>query len=1024
MNKGDKINGEDVWQDREIRFDVDARMLRLIPGEVLVDKIDNVEDTKGNNGDRGVMRVTNLRLIWHASAMPRINLSIGYSTVNGISAKKANSKIRGEVESLYIMAKAPSTRFEFIFTALNPGNVRLFTTVMSIHRAYETTKMYRELKMRGAVVDENEQLRILPLEQQADRMGGVWNLSSDQGNLGVFIITNVRVVWYASMNPQYNVSIPYLQLFSCRVRDSKFGLALVLETTSTSGEYVLGFRIDPEEKLQQVCKAIQSLHKSFMMKPVFGVQVTRERPATPRLGATEAMDTVEDDVEVLEKMGRPDAFAAYFSDGIVSEEPRLPVFSEELGLAVEQLKHERLKLLNVGKMSRMTGKSGQNGRSDRHKSESSSDTDRELYRAAKREHSPPRKRKDHSRNSPPPMSRSRRSRSPSPSNSRRGDFREKRRSRDRSRSKSRGDRRRKDEKRRRGRSKSSEKDRKKSERKSKRKRYSSGESTDDLVELREGSTLGSLIKKKQGDSEHKKKKKKGSKDSSSSSTSFDDETPIERSKIAGLQAPSNGYYLPYGASLPNTGAGPSGIVFNSGDQAPSISTFHIPMPPGPAQTYSVMNIPVPPLMAQPIHGAVHQSAQNLPPTIASAPIHAHFSLQQSQQIVANIAPSTLAEPVLTHLPPQAPHQPVRRKRPTVLNAVQRPVHFDPWGVGFVEQYDVKDQVGEGTYGQVYKAVNKFSGEQVALKKVRLENEKEGFPISAVREIKILRQLDHKNIVRLINIVTDKTQVADWRHTKNSFYLVFEYVDHDLMGLLESHMVTFTDEQIAGLFKQLLEGLEYCHAKNFLHRDIKCSNILVNNKGELKLADFGLARLFLHDVDRPYTNRVITLWYRPPELLLGEEKYGPSVDVWSVGCILGELYNKKPLFQGQTEQSQLDLITKICGSPTPQNWPDVANLPLYPTFIAKRVHPRNLKTALAFIPRATLELLDKLLALDPKKRPTCSEALRHPFVANIDPNKVKPLSLPIEQDCHELWSKRLRKERCVQALQQELKKKQE
>jgi cyclin-dependent kinase 12/13 len=121
---------------------------------------------------------------------------------------------------------------------------------------------------------------------------------------------------------------------------------------------------------------------------------------------------------------------------------------------------------------------------------------------------------------------------------------------------------------------------------------------------------------------------------------------------------------------------------------------------------------------------------------------------------------------------------------------------------------------------------------VALKKVRLENEKEGFPITAVREIKILRQLNHPNVVRLLDIVTDKQTAAEFRRDKGAFYLVFEYLDHDLMGLLESQMVEFNEAQIASFTKQLLGGLAYCHAENFLHRDIKCSNILLNNRSVL------------------------------------------------------------------------------------------------------------------------------------------------------------------------------------------------
>uniref|UniRef100_F1LG98 Bardet-Biedl syndrome 5 protein n=1 Tax=Ascaris suum TaxID=6253 RepID=F1LG98_ASCSU len=123
--------------------------------------------------------------------------------------------------------------------------------------------------MRGAVINEEEQLRILPLEQQCDRFEGVWNLSSDQGNLGVLILTNIRIVWFASMNSMYNVSIPYLQLHCCRIRDSKFGLALVIETSAISGEYVLGFRVDPEEKLQNICRTIQVLHKALHLQNRF-----------------------------------------------------------------------------------------------------------------------------------------------------------------------------------------------------------------------------------------------------------------------------------------------------------------------------------------------------------------------------------------------------------------------------------------------------------------------------------------------------------------------------------------------------------------------------------------------------------------------------------------------------------------------------------------------------------------------------------------------------------------------------------
>lgn len=229
------------------------------------------------------------------------------------------------------------------------------------------------------------------------------------------------------------------------------------------------------------------------------------------------------------------------------------------------------------------------------------------------------------------------------------------------------------------------------------------------------------------------------------------------------------------------------------------------------------------------------------------------------------------------------------KRPIVLNSSTTftDINLTRTGLRNVELYQIISQIGEGSYGQVYKAKEKTTNNCVALKKVRLENESEGFPITAIREIKILRQLNHKNIVRLKEVVTDKEDILEFKKGGGSFYLVFEYMDHDLTGLIESGMVNFTVKDNAIIMRQLLEGLNYCHKQNFIHRDIKCSNILLNNKGELKLADLGLARLFDNEQVRLYTNKVVTLRYRPPELLLGEERYGPSVDIWSCGCILGK-----------------------------------------------------------------------------------------------------------------------------------------
>eukprot|EP01012_Entosiphon_sulcatum_P014852 TRINITY_DN1986_c0_g1_i1.p1 TRINITY_DN1986_c0_g1~~TRINITY_DN1986_c0_g1_i1.p1 ORF type:complete len:355 (-),score=60.65 TRINITY_DN1986_c0_g1_i1:42-1079(-) len=323
-----------IWQDREIRFDIPPADSELRRGEFDIDSMDSVEDTKGNNGEKGSLVITNLRMIWSSSKNARINLSIGYNCIISITIHTANSRLRGHTQALYVLTKFNNSRFEFIFTNLVKNSPRLFTTVQAVHRAYETSKLYRDLKLRAAIIRDKE-LLLLPQEQVYTRTSGVWNLSSDQGNLGTFYITNVRIVWFANLAENFNVSIPYLQIKSVRIRDSKFGPAFVIETSPQSGGYVLGFRIDPAEKLQETFKEVSSLHKLFSVNPIFGVEFTVEEK--PQSLAELKEKHKQDTIEIVDE-DPSDAFAVYYADGGSKNADRKPVFCADLGLAVEKLR--------------------------------------------------------------------------------------------------------------------------------------------------------------------------------------------------------------------------------------------------------------------------------------------------------------------------------------------------------------------------------------------------------------------------------------------------------------------------------------------------------------------------------------------------------------------------------------------------------------------------------------------------------------------------------------------------------------
>jgi len=275
----------------------------------------------------------------------------------------------------------------------------------------------------------------------------------------------------------------------------------------------------------------------------------------------------------------------------------------------------------------------------------------------------------------------------------------------------------------------------------------------------------------------------------------------------------------------------------------------------------------------------------------------------------------------------------------------------------------------------------------------------------MREIKLLQSFDHENVVGLLEMMVEHNQI----------YMIFDYMDHDLTGLLTHPDLKLTESHRKFIFKQLMEGLQYLHKKRVIHRDIKGSNILLDNIGRLKIADFGLARTMnvLNDGEIPdYTNRVITIWYRPPELLLGSTDYGREVDIWGVGCLLIELYSKIAAFQGFDEIGQLYKIFNVMGTPNIENWPDMENLPWFEMLKPKINKASTFKNEYeSIMSEQSFDLAVKLLTLNPKKRLTAREALEHPYFTE-DP---KPERLQFLKDVKGEWhefetKKRRRKER--------------
>ncbi|KAL8944417.1 MAG: hypothetical protein Q9216_000468 [Gyalolechia sp. 2 TL-2023] len=336
------------------------------------------------------------------------------------------------------------------------------------------------------------------------------------------------------------------------------------------------------------------------------------------------------------------------------------------------------------------------------------------------------------------------------------------------------------------------------------------------------------------------------------------------------------------------------------------------------------------------------------------------------------------------------------------------------GCSSIKSYEISEKLGEGTFGEVYKARSVRDGHIVALKKILMHNEKDGFPITALREIKLLKMLSHPNILRLEEMAVERTKGEGRK--KAIMYMVTPYMDHDLSGLLENPKVQFSEPQIKCYMLQLLEGLRYLHANKILHRDMKAANLLISNQGILQIADFGLARPYDDPPPRPgkgggeakrdYTTLVVTRWYRPPELLLQLRRYTTAIDMWGVGCVFGEMFKGKPILAGTSDLNQAQMIFDLVGSPTEESMPGWSSLPGCDGVRSFSSRASTLAQVFRQEGSSAISLLNELLKLDWRKRINAIDALQHPYF-DSHPLPARPGEIPRFEDSHELDRRKFR-----------------
>ena len=288
-------------------------------------------------------------------------------------------------------------------------------------------------------------------------------------------------------------------------------------------------------------------------------------------------------------------------------------------------------------------------------------------------------------------------------------------------------------------------------------------------------------------------------------------------------------------------------------------------------------------------------------------------------------------------------------------------------------FDPDDMLGEGTYGVVFRGIDHHNNIPIAVKSIRLENEDEGMPSTTMREIAILKELDHDNIIKLLHVKYDPN--------KKRLLLIFEYIKFDLKKFLKKHPDPLNENVIRSLMNQLLSGIIHCHDRRIIHRDLKPQNILVDpDTLILKLADFGLARAFSVPI-RTLTHEIETLWYRAPEVLLGQRDYSLGVDTWAIGCIFAELYERRPIFQGDSEIGQIFKIFKFHGTPSEASWPGLFNIP-YSNKNFPRFAPMDPRKKFKKMSGQALDLALKMIAINPADRISAVEALAHPYFKEL------------------------------------------